>query len=95
MAETRFHVDVDKALKEMTWIQSQHAESQENDGEPYSTMTSESDSASRGDASDPEIVFPSSYPGTSGGFRRTVSMAELAASELVITRKIENNMERS
>lgn len=91
MAETRFHVDVDRALREMEWIQ--HAESVKDSNYGMGSVSSDPD------LPDPSLAaleedkeIPSSYPGSdTGGFRRTVSMAELAASELVVAREIHDN----
>lgn len=90
MAETRFHVDVDRALREMEWIQ--HAESVKNSNYSMEKASSDPDMSGPSLALEEDQEIPSSYPGSdSGGFRRTVSMAELAASELVVAREIHSN----
>lgn len=83
MAETRFHVDVDKALQEMDWMDSSLKEHKgtcdpQSDSEIYAE-----DCPEKSDAG-----LPSSFPGRDGGFRRSVSMAELAASEMVIAQHV-------
>ena len=92
MAETRFEVDVDKALRQMEWV---HAEDIEIPLSNDSPSTEKIPSDSEIQISDSivhemdERLLSSSFPGdTTGGFRRTVSMAELAASELVVARKL-------
>lgn len=91
MAETRFHVDVDRALKEMEWIQ--HAQSVKDSNYDIEKASSDPDLPGPSLAAlEEDKEIPSSYPGSdAGGFRRTVSMAELAASELVVAREIHSN----
>jgi len=75
MAETRFHVDVDKALQEIDWLDpSENMEASQN-----ILGDSDSDINSNADDQDPYV----SLYGGKESFRRSVSMAELAASELV------------
>ena len=83
MAETRFHIDVDKALQEMDWMDSSL---KEHEG----ACNPQSDSEIHADDL-PEISdagLSTSFPGRDGGFRRSVSMAELAASEMVIAQHV-------
>lgn len=79
MAETRFRVDVDKALKEMEWV-----ESYEDLG-PNRPVLSDSESDPSSDAADPDLLASSFKD---GGFRRSLSLAELAEAHLVTTQQI-------
>lgn len=79
MAETRFRVDVDKALQEMEWVASCE------DIGPNRQFVSDTESDISSDQAD-SSVMPSSFK--DGGFRRSLSLAELAEAHLVTTQQI-------
>lgn len=101
MAETRFLVDVDKALKEMEWVGAPELENQGGKvGSSQSASSSDDETGDVGtgigtgtgigigiDEGDTESSRRlSSRPESSqGGFRRSLSLAELAEANLVVT----------
>jgi len=102
IAETRFHVDVDRALAEVGWVDLEGSVS----GKGYlsSEVTTDeecgqleigrrvSKDAKTSVATDRQShdgdLQPSSVEPSGGSFRRSISMAELAAAELVIAREM-------
>jgi 6-phosphofructo-2-kinase/fructose-2,6-biphosphatase len=84
MAETRFLVDVDKALKEMEWVGSPDLED-EAAGDDHSTHSFGSSDAEE------EIAAARKMTEGKGGFRRSLSLAELAEHNLVLKSTLGQN----
>ena len=88
MAETRFLVDVDKALKEMEWVGAPKLEHEGGIG--LHDNSSQSASSSDEDL-DEDVVARRATTARSegmGGFRRSLSLAELAEANLVVTSRL-------
>ena len=81
MAETRFLVDVDKALRELEWV---GAPEFEIEGRSVGNSDDKSQSAGSSDDEDDEISIARRATEGKGGFRRSLSLKELAEYNLVV-----------
>lgn len=95
MAETRFHVDVDRALRETGFVDL--ARTSSTAASIRSEFTSDEEERTglgglgAGDGEEGGLDAGREAAGGAGtgqGFRRSISMAELAAAEVVTTRKM-------